>query len=578
MKKTTKDGKKPAVKTAGRGQGRFHIEFKNPAQKMAWAGFQQHDILFLCGPAGVGKAQPVDSIVYTPYGRKSIGNLKIGDAVCSPNGGMSVVVGIHPQGAKPVFRVAFHDGSTTECCGEHLWNVSSNVGGWKNKIFDTNWIAKNCRKNKGKRRHLYIQATKPVEFINEQENELLNPYLMGVLLGDGGFSGGSLVLSSADAEIIDECRSVLTDGYDLIKSKSGLHSWFITNNICGRNQTKNKYIQNLKRDGLWGHRSFEKFIPERYLFSSVEFRMKLLQGLMDTDGTVSKHNGQASFVTTSEKLAEGVIFLCESLGFICKKKSVVKKFNYKGKLKEGRIAFLISIGCDDPQSLFRLTRKKEVCKKRTKYAVKRIIDRVEPVGEKDCVCITVSNADGLYLTNNFIVTHNSYLATAFAINEILQGNKKRIVLTRPIVESGRSLGYLPGTFEEKVNPYMMPLFDCIKKLVGENNPQRDLVNASIEIAPLAYMRGRTFDDAICIFDEAQNASEMELKLFMTRFGENSKLIIDGDPSQSDLMGPVALVEVMKKLENVPGIGTVRFKTDSIVRHPLVAKVIERLGN
>jgi len=175
----------------------------------------------------------------------------------------------------------------------------------------------------------------------------------------------------------------------------------------------------------------------------------------------------------------------------------------------------------------------------------------------------------------------SYLAIAFAINEVLQGNKKRIILTRPIVESGESLGYLPGDFQEKVNPYMMPLYDCIKKLVGDNNPQRDLVNASIEVAPLAYMRGRTFDDAICIFDEAQNASMMQLRLFMTRFGENSKLIINGDPTQSDLHWPkgqkIALTEAMEKLESVPGIGTIKFKADGIVRHPLIAKVIECLG-
>ncbi len=172
----------------------------------------------------------------------------------------------------------------------------------------------------------------------------------------------------------------------------------------------------------------------------------------------------------------------------------------------------------------------------------------------------------------------SYLAMAFAINEVLQKNKKRIILTRPIVESGESLGFLPGDFHEKVNPYMMPLYDCIKKLVGENNPQRDVINAAVEVAPLAYLRGRTFDDAVCILDEAQNCSLMQLKLFLTRFGEDSKIIITGDPTQSDLgMAEVALSNVIYRLENVPGVGIVKFEADSIVRHPLVAKVLERLG-
>lgn len=171
----------------------------------------------------------------------------------------------------------------------------------------------------------------------------------------------------------------------------------------------------------------------------------------------------------------------------------------------------------------------------------------------------------------------SYLAMAFAINEVLQKNKSRIIITRPIVESGESLGYLPGDFYEKVNPYMMPLYDCIHKLVGKDNLQRDTINAALEVAPLAYLRGRTFDDAVCILDEAQNCSLMQLKLFLTRFGEDSKIIITGDPTQSDLEETPALNDVIYRLENVPGIGVIKFESNSIVRHPLVAKVIDRLG-
>lgn len=170
----------------------------------------------------------------------------------------------------------------------------------------------------------------------------------------------------------------------------------------------------------------------------------------------------------------------------------------------------------------------------------------------------------------------SFLAVAFAIQQVLAKEKNKIVLTRPIVESGESLGYLPGDFQEKVNPYMMPMFDCMEKLVGRDGPFRDRVNASTEIAPLAYMRGRTFSDAICIFDEAQNATMKQLTMFLTRFGENSKIIVTGDPQQSDLGGPVALSEVVARLSDVPGIGVVEFKNNAIVRHPLVGKILERL--
>jgi phosphate starvation-inducible PhoH-like protein len=124
-------------------------------------------------------------------------------------------------------------------------------------------------------------------------------------------------------------------------------------------------------------------------------------------------------------------------------------------------------------------------------------------------------------------TGKTFMAMAFAIHEILQRQKKQIVLTRPIVEAGESLGFLPGDFSEKVNPYMMPLLDSMKKLIGTQGLQHDLVASSVEIAPLAYMRGRSFSNSICIFDEAQNATYNQLKQYLTRIDDNSKIIITG---------------------------------------------------
>lgn len=174
-------------------------------------------------------------------------------------------------------------------------------------------------------------------------------------------------------------------------------------------------------------------------------------------------------------------------------------------------------------------------------------------------------------------TGKTHLAMAFAINEVLQNRKSRIILTRPIVESGENLGFLPGDFYEKVNPYMMPLYDVMHKLLGPEGEQRDKINNAIEVAPIAYMRGRTFSDSICIFDEAQNATKSQLKLFLTRFDHNSKLIITGDPQQSDLQqSTVDLVDIMRRLETLPGIGIVQFKRDAIVRHPLIASILDRM--
>lgn len=173
-------------------------------------------------------------------------------------------------------------------------------------------------------------------------------------------------------------------------------------------------------------------------------------------------------------------------------------------------------------------------------------------------------------------TGKTFLACAFAISEIVSKKKKRINITRPVVESGESLGFLPGTFEEKVHPYMLPIYDCIGKLVGYEGNERERIDRCLEKTPLAYLRGRTFDNAVAIFDEAQNASYTQLKLFLTRMGENCKLIITGDPRQSDLRGEVALMDVVKKLEHEPGIGIVEFKANSIVRHPLVGRILDKL--
>jgi len=166
------------------------------------------------------------------------------------------------------------------------------------------------------------------------------------------------------------------------------------------------------------------------------------------------------------------------------------------------------------------------------------------------------------------------LACAFAIGEILSGKSKKIILTRPIVESGESLGFLPGSFEDKVNPYMMPMYDCIERCIGKESPERDIISKSIEIAPIAYCRGRTFNESICIFDEAQNATMTQVKLFMTRFGKNSKMIITGDPDQSDIRGGnETLTRIASSMEKIGKIGVVRFKPCSIVRHPLIAEIL-----
>ena len=173
-------------------------------------------------------------------------------------------------------------------------------------------------------------------------------------------------------------------------------------------------------------------------------------------------------------------------------------------------------------------------------------------------------------------TGKTFLAMAFAISDILQRNHKRIILTRPIVEAGESLGHLPGNIIEKVNPYMVPLYDCYHILCPGATLKNKIIEQAFEIAPIAFMRGRSLHNSVCIFDEAQNATTAQLILFLTRLGQNSKIIITGDPQQSDIDGKSGLTFVMNKLYDLNGVGIIHFSQDDIVRHPLITLILNRL--
>lgn len=173
-------------------------------------------------------------------------------------------------------------------------------------------------------------------------------------------------------------------------------------------------------------------------------------------------------------------------------------------------------------------------------------------------------------------TGKTYLAVVMATQALKNGLVKRIVLTRPAVEAGESLGFLPGDLKEKVDPYLRPLYDALHDMYGAEQTQRLIERGTIEIAPLAYMRGRTLDDAFVILDEAQNTTHHQMKMFLTRLGFGSKMIITGDKTQIDLPRNTesGLIVAERTLQHVPEIRFQYFEQGDVVRHPLVAKVIE----
>lgn len=213
---------------------------------------------------------------------------------------------------------------------------------------------------------------------------------------------------------------------------------------------------------------------------------------------------------------------------------------------------------------------------------------------KDCICLTARGkplkpktvGQKRYveaIENNTVVlgigpagTGKTYLAVAMAVKAFRAKEVSRIILTRPAVEAGEKLGFLPGDLQNKVDPYLRPLYDALYEMLGVESYQKHVERGSIEIAPLAYMRGRTLDDSFIILDEAQNTTPEQMKMFLTRIGFGSKAVITGDVTQIDLPGGVrsGLKEAMKVLDHIEDIKIMKFTDLDVVRHPLVRKIIK----
>ena len=174
-------------------------------------------------------------------------------------------------------------------------------------------------------------------------------------------------------------------------------------------------------------------------------------------------------------------------------------------------------------------------------------------------------------------TGKTYLAVAQAVSQLITGSIQRLILSRPAVEAGEKLGFLPGDMKEKVDPYLRPLYDALHDCLPAEQVERRIASGEIEIAPIAFMRGRTLADAFIILDEAQNTTPMQMKMFLTRFGEGSRMVVCGDPKQVDIPGGVAasgLADAVARLEGIDRIAVSRFSVADVVRHPIVGRIVE----
>ncbi|AII51996.1 SNF2-related protein [Hymenobacter sp. APR13] len=366
----------------------------------------------LADDMGLGKAQPLHARILTPTGWKQMGDMQPGDTLINSQGGTSRVTGVFPQGEKEIFRVTFTDGSTAECCAEHLWAVQSPVQKHRGQGYQVRELAdlRHDLHDRHGNTKWFVPMVKPVELAPRPI--VLDPYLLGLLLGDGCFRRNSVGLTTADAEIVNYAAEALPPGLRMQPVTPGGYDY----NLVKASGWTNALMQEVKALGLKDRKSADKFIPEAYLFNDVATRLAVLQGLMDSDGYVSASGDVCQFTSVSEQLTAGVTFLVQSLGGTVRQSSKVPTYSHNGEQRTGQRAYTLTLSLLPHIVPFRLGRKAALYRPKTKYQPYRGIRAVELVGMMPAQCISVDAPDRLYVTDNFILTHNTIQTLALLLH------------------------------------------------------------------------------------------------------------------------------------------------------------------
>lgn len=386
-------------------------EFGWPYLDTLTGGLMGGDVVSFVGRPAAGKAQPLTSKVLTVDGFKFMGGIQVGDKLASVDGKPSVVTGVFPQGKKPVFTLTFQDGRTVEASDEHLWEV--HYRDWDAPKVETTLQLIARLKHKRYQNRLSIslfsgEFGKPVE-------SPFSAYLLGVFLGDGCLRSSTPSLTSVDPGILSRVGSELAVlGLDLSTGwgRGGIQ-YSASDTRMGTRAQENRLRKWFKDLGVWGLKSEHKHIPVQYLESDRETRLQLLQGLMDTDGTAGK-NGSVSFSSSSKVLAEQVQYLVRSLG---------GKARVSMKKTPCLDHWVVHIVAKDRESLFGLARKKaRVLAPRTTHTNPRLtLTSIDYLGDDECQCIQVSHPTHLYVSDDFVVTHNTFLTLRTALHNWKMG-------------------------------------------------------------------------------------------------------------------------------------------------------------
>ncbi|MFE3520278.1 PhoH family protein [Streptomyces sp. NPDC059161] len=447
-----------------------------------------------------GRAMPLFTNVLTPDGWRPIGDLEVGDLVMGSNGEPTPVLGVYPQGEKDIYRVTAQDGSWTLCCGEHLWTVRTRDDKRRDKpwrVLETQEMIGNLRAAHARRYELPM-LTAPVCF---PEREVpLDPYALGLLLGDGCISRRRTPsFTTADPELISALETAVPGVK--VRSRGGYD--YLINRVPTPSDAEGALLthplkQALRSLDLLGSKSYSKFVPDDYLYNTAEVRLAVLQGLLDSDGgpvTQNDRTCRVQYSTASIILRDDVIALVQSLGGVAYTRRRPADGRPQGTARGTHRydSHVVDIRLPEGIEPFRLARKRDAY-----HAAggggrpMRFIDAIEPAGREEAVCIQVAAEDSLYVTQDYLLTHN------------------------------------------------------------------------------------TLNDAFIILDEAQNTSAEQMKMFLTRLGFDSKIVITGDVTQVDLPNGTksGLRQVQDILDGVDDVHFSRLTSQDVVRHKLVGRIVD----
>jgi phosphate starvation-inducible PhoH-like protein len=386
-----------------------------------------------------GRAQPVDRQVLTPSGWHPIGELRIGDLVVGSDGRPTPVLGVFPQGRRDVFRVQAQDGASTLCCAEHLWTVRTPEDRRRgtSRTLRTDEMIGRLRRRHRHRFELPLLSA-PVEL---PEREVpLDPYALGLLLGDGCITTRTTPsFTTADPELAEALEDRL-DGIELRRTSAVDDVLRNVDGARGGVIASNPVTVALRELGLAGTRSSTKFVPDRYLWNAPEIRLGVLQGLLDSDGgpvAQSARTCRIQYVTCSQRLRDDVTFLVRSLGGVCYARTRRAQGRPPGRARGRDVhrrsdAYVMDIRLPEEVEPFRLARKRALYRRDGGGRPMRFIERIEPAGAAETVCIQVAAADSLYVTDEFLVTHNT-LNDSFIILDEAQNTtpeQMKMILTR----------------------------------------------------------------------------------------------------------------------------------------------------